>query len=76
MTPGHVVCKADVQGSAEAIGVTLGKIGNDEVKVRVLLSGVAPRADAASVCYGTLSADGGFEPFIVRALTPDAPFVP
>ncbi len=35
-----VVVKADVQGSAEAIGVTLGKIGNDEVKVRVLLSGV------------------------------------
>ncbi|HEV7264505.1 MAG TPA: translation initiation factor IF-2 [Falsiroseomonas sp.] len=35
-----VVVKADVQGSAEAIGVTLGKIGNEEVKVRVLLSGV------------------------------------
>ncbi|PZW46968.1 translation initiation factor 2 (bIF-2) [Humitalea rosea] len=35
-----VVVKADVQGSAEAIGVTLGKQGNDEVKVRVLHSGV------------------------------------
>ena len=35
-----VVVKADVQGSAEAIGVTLGKIGNDEVKVRVLHSAV------------------------------------
>ena len=35
-----VVIKADVQGSSEAIAVTLGKIGNDEVKVRVLLSGV------------------------------------
>ncbi|WP_372491003.1 translation initiation factor IF-2 [Falsiroseomonas oryziterrae] len=35
-----VVVKADVQGSAEAIAVTLGKIGNDEVKVRVLLSAV------------------------------------
>jgi translation initiation factor IF-2 len=35
-----VVVKADVQGSAEAIGVTLGKIGNDEVRVRVLHSGV------------------------------------
>jgi translation initiation factor IF-2 len=35
-----VVVKADVQGSAEAISVTLGKIGNDEVKVRVLLSAV------------------------------------
>ncbi|WP_431281863.1 translation initiation factor IF-2 [Humitalea sp. 24SJ18S-53] len=34
------VVKADVQGSAEAIGVTLGKIGNDEVKVRVLHSAV------------------------------------
>ena len=35
-----VVVKADVQGSAEAIGVTLSKIGNDEVRVRVLHSGV------------------------------------
>ncbi|MBL6079577.1 translation initiation factor IF-2 [Belnapia sp. T18] len=35
-----VVVKADVQGSAEAIGVTLGKLGNDEVKVRVLHSAV------------------------------------
>ena len=35
-----VVCKADVQGSAEAIGVTLGKLGNDEVRVRVLHSAV------------------------------------
>ncbi|HZF74847.1 MAG TPA: translation initiation factor IF-2, partial [Acetobacteraceae bacterium] len=35
-----VVVKADVQGSAEAIGVTLGKIGNEEVRVRVLHSGV------------------------------------
>ncbi|WP_191083628.1 translation initiation factor IF-2 [Roseococcus microcysteis] len=35
-----VVVKADVQGSAEAINVTLGKLGNDEVKVRVLHSAV------------------------------------
>ena len=35
-----VVVKADVQGSSEAISVTLGKIGNEEVKVRVLLSAV------------------------------------
>jgi translation initiation factor IF-2 len=35
-----VVVKADVQGSAEAISVTLGKLGNDEVKVRVLHSAV------------------------------------
>ncbi|MBY0337583.1 MAG: translation initiation factor IF-2 [Acetobacteraceae bacterium] len=35
-----VVVKADVQGSAEAISVTLGKIGNEEVRVRVLHSAV------------------------------------
>jgi translation initiation factor IF-2 len=35
-----VVVKADVQGSSEAIGVTLGKLGNEEVKVRVLHSAV------------------------------------
>ncbi len=35
-----VVVKADVQGSAEAIGVTVTKIGNEEVRVRVLYSGV------------------------------------
>jgi translation initiation factor IF-2 len=35
-----VLVKADVQGSAEAIGVTLGKLGNEEVRVRVLHSAV------------------------------------
>ena len=35
-----VVVKADVQGSAEAIGVTVTKVGNEEVRVRVLYSGV------------------------------------
>jgi translation initiation factor IF-2 len=35
-----VVVKADVQGSAEAINVTLGKLGNEEVRVRVLHSAV------------------------------------
>jgi translation initiation factor IF-2 len=35
-----VVVKADVQGSAEAIGVVLSKLGNEEVKVRVLHSAV------------------------------------
>jgi len=35
-----VVVKADVQGSAEAIAQALEKIGNDEVRVRVLHSGV------------------------------------
>jgi translation initiation factor IF-2 len=35
-----VVVKADVQGSAEAITQALEKVGNDEVRVRVLHSGV------------------------------------
>jgi len=35
-----VVVKADVQGSAEAINVTLGKLGNEEVRIRVLHSAV------------------------------------
>jgi translation initiation factor IF-2 len=35
-----VVIKADVQGSAEAIGVVLGNLGNEEVRVRVIYSGV------------------------------------
>jgi translation initiation factor IF-2 len=35
-----VLVKADVQGSAEAIQVTLGKLGNEEVRVRVLHAGV------------------------------------
>jgi translation initiation factor IF-2 len=35
-----VVVKADVQGTAEAINVTLAKVSRDEVRVRVLLSGV------------------------------------
>lgn len=35
-----VVVKADVRGSAEAISQALEKIGNDEVRVRVLHSGV------------------------------------
>ena len=35
-----VVVKADVQGSVEAINTALAKISNDEIKVRVLHSGV------------------------------------
>ena len=35
-----VVVKADVQGSAEALGVTLAKISREEVRVRVLHSAV------------------------------------
>ncbi|HQT60646.1 MULTISPECIES: translation initiation factor IF-2 [unclassified Acidiphilium] len=35
-----LVIKADVQGSAEAIQVTMQKLGNEEVRVRVLLAGV------------------------------------
>jgi translation initiation factor IF-2 len=34
------VIKADVQGSAEAIAVVLGKLGNEEVRVRILHSAV------------------------------------
>jgi len=35
-----LLVKADVQGSAEAIGVTVQKLAHEEVRVRVLLSGV------------------------------------
>ncbi len=35
-----LVVKADVQGSAEAIGVVVTKVGNEEVRVRVVYSGV------------------------------------
>jgi translation initiation factor IF-2 len=35
-----IVVKADVQGSAEAIGATVVKLGNEEVRVRVLHSAV------------------------------------
>jgi translation initiation factor IF-2 len=35
-----LVVKADVQGSSEAIGVVVTKVGNEEVRVRVLHSGV------------------------------------
>jgi translation initiation factor IF-2 len=35
-----IVVKADVQGSAEAISATVTKLGNDEVRVRVLHSAV------------------------------------
>ena len=40
-----VLVKADVQGSAEAIVQALGKIGNDEVRVRILHSGVGAITD-------------------------------
>ncbi|MBB5374198.1 translation initiation factor IF-2 [Acidocella aromatica] len=35
-----LVVKADVQGSAEAIGVVVTRVGNEEVRVRVVYSGV------------------------------------
>jgi translation initiation factor IF-2 len=41
-----VVVKADVQGSAEAIVQAMEKIGNDEVRVRVLHSGVGAITDS------------------------------
>jgi len=37
-----VIVKADVQGSAEALSGTLGKIGTEKVKVKVLHSAVGP----------------------------------
>ncbi|EBA04886.1 translation initiation factor IF-2 [Rhodobacteraceae bacterium HTCC2150] len=40
MTEMPILVKADVQGSAEAIVQAMEKIGNDEVRVRVLHSGV------------------------------------
>ena len=40
-----IVVKADVQGSAEAIVQAMAKIGNDEVRVRVLHSGVGAITD-------------------------------
>jgi translation initiation factor IF-2 len=41
-----IVVKADVQGSAEAIVQAMEKIGNDEVRVRVLHSGVGAITDS------------------------------
>jgi translation initiation factor IF-2 len=41
-----VVVKADVQGSSEAIVQALEKVGNDEVRVRVLHSGVGAITDS------------------------------
>ncbi len=41
-----VLVKADVQGSAEAIVQALEKVGNDEVRVRVLSSGVGAITDS------------------------------
>jgi len=41
-----VLVKADVQGSAEAIVQALEKVGNDEVRVRVLNSGVGAITDS------------------------------
>ena len=41
-----VVVKADVQGSAEAIVQALEKVGNDEVRVRVLHAGVGAITDS------------------------------
>jgi translation initiation factor IF-2 len=42
----QVVVKADVQGSAEAIVQALEKVGNEEVRVRVLHSGVGAITDS------------------------------
>ena len=51
-----VVVKADVQGSAEAIVTALHNLSNDEIKVRVLSSGVGAITESdvtlASACEG------------------------
>ncbi len=41
-----VVVKADVQGSVEALSGTLGKIGTDEVKLKVIHGAVGPISEA------------------------------
>jgi translation initiation factor IF-2 len=63
-----IVIKADVQGSAEAIVQALGKIGNEEVRVRVLHSGVGAITES-----DVTLADASGAPIIgfnVRANTP------
>ena len=63
-----LVLKADVQGSAEAIVQALEKVGNDEVRVRVLHSGVGAITES-----DVTLADASGAPIIgfnVRANTP------
>ena len=60
-----VVVKADVQGSAEAIQVVLGKLGNDEVRVRVLYAGVGQITE--SDVQLAKASDGLIVAFNVRA---------
>ena len=40
----NIIVKADVQGSAEALKASLEKLTNEEVRVKVIHSGVAPSA--------------------------------
>ena len=63
-----IVVKADVQGSAEAIVQAMEKIGNDEVRVRVLHSGVGAVTESD---IGLAEASGApVMGFNVRANTP------
>ncbi len=63
-----IVVKADVQGSAEAIVQAMEKIGNDEVRVRVLHSGVGAITESD---IGLAEASGApVFGFNVRANTP------
>jgi len=63
-----IVVKADVQGSAEAIVQAMEKIGNDEVRVRVLHSGVGAITESD---VGLAEASGApVFGFNVRANTP------
>ncbi len=60
-----VLIKADVQGSAEAIQVVLGKLGNEEVRVRVIYSGVGQITE--SDIQLAKASDGIIVAFNVRA---------
>ena len=62
-----VVIKADVQGSAEAIQVVLGKLGNEEVQVRTIYSGVGQITE--SDVQLAKASDGLIIAFNVRANT-------
>jgi len=51
-----IIIKADVQGSAEAVKQSLEKIGNDEVRVRVIHSGVGAISESDVMLAGASNA--------------------
>ena len=66
-----ILVKADVQGSAEAIVQAMEKIGNDEVRVRVLHSGVGAITES-DIGLAEASPARRFMGFNVRANAPRA----